>query len=562
MPGRSRSAEDSGGKLSHFVPFAFGLFAAWLAEVPDSNASYAVIALGAAIAFLSFRRRSAPSRATIALWALLALCAVPAAAARFFPMLRPMLPGFGSSYPPTRFLLVLGSAALFAGFRRWTPEPFRAWHFGLALLWITLCAARSYELYRRLVYGYDLAHVLNLLDNTLDGRFLYSDYIGATILSHHLFLTLPLLAPLYYFLHSPFLPQAAQIAMMGASALLLPWSLSRRYGRDAGVAAFFTFLMHPAFQGQILHEFDPGVIGLFALTLAIAGYCEDWSALFWIGWIGAILSKEHFAVAACVTGVVMMRAGEDGDRAHGKLLAVIGGSVLAGFVVFSFFGERSFNLGTQITLRTGGSALGTLVEPLRPSKIGYLVHMFLPNGGLALLAWPLILPALPELALNVVSRFPMNQLSSHYATVSLPMLAFATAVAVHRCAAKDGELGRWAVKYAIAASVGAAVFSNIGPISQSLAFYDVLTTERDWEVRYLDNMIARLPQGTVAVRGSNRLLIYFPRRRPAIDLPYLDTTKQMESKDLLILDGHSGEPPEGYRLIESEGSTYVYEKEK
>ncbi len=546
------------GKIPHVLLYAAGLGAAWLAEQNGSNAQFLILALGVPIAALTSTRKSTPSTATLWLWGILALMLLPASTVRLYPVLYAYLPGFGTSFPPTRFLFVLALAALFAGFRRWDPGRLRAWHFGLLFLWITICAARSFEIYKRLGYGYDLAHVLNLLDNTLQGRFLFSDYTNASILSHHLYLTLPLLAPLYFFVHSPYLPQAVQILLMAASAIILPWGITKRFGKDAGMAAFFTFLMHPAFQGQILHEFDPGVIGLFAVSLAILGFCDHSPPLFWTGCIGAVLSKEHFAAAMIVIGIVMIVT--DQGRREGKIMVGGAFALLLVFILYSLLSPGTFNLKSQWELRTGGSIMTLITEVFRPAKIGYVVHMFLPSGGLAFLAWPVVLAALPELAINVVSRFPMNQLASHYSTVSLPLLALASSLAVARCASRDHELGRWAAKYVICASVGAALFSNLGPISHSLAFYDVLMTERDWKFRYLDSMIARIPPGTVGIRGSHRLLIYFSRRRPAIDLSYINSREMVESRDFLVLDEYYGGPPDGYTLLESEGRTFVYEK--
>lgn len=530
-------------------------FAAYDAEAPRSTAQYAIIALACSLLFSLHQRKSSTPKAILGLWALLA-----------FTWLIPFLPGQGSAYPPTRFLVVLGAAGFFSTMNRWGILKFNAICATGFMLWMVLLTGRSWEIYKRLGYGYDLAHILNILENTSHGRFLYSDYTNGSILSHHLFLTLALLAPLTQLAETNFLPQMIQIALMGGSVLVMTWAATKKYGHSAGAAAFFSMLLHPAFQGQTLHEFDPAVIGTFSLSCAILGYCMERRGLLWVGALGAMLSKEHFVIAGILAGAVMIRNNEDthaGSRKDGMGLAALGIILIAGFGAYSLFFGGPLNISEQFTIRFGqggGSPVALIAEAFRPSKLGYLIHMLLPSGGLALLSWPLLLPALPELLLNMTSRFPMHHLSTHYSSLSLPFLAIATAHTIGYFTSKNAAHGRWAAKYVVVASLLSAIFSNLGPISHTGAFYDVLLSPRDWRYRSLDALVSRMPPGTVGVRGNHRLLIYFENRKPAIDLHYIDTSELMNTRDLLVYDDFPGPPPEGYQLIDSDGATKVYKR--
>jgi uncharacterized membrane protein len=495
-----------------------------------------------------YRRRHRLSPAATGLW--IALAAT---------ILVPFLPGMKSAYPPTRMLLVLAIAASAADDESWGVKAVKAVHIIFGALWVTTIGARSWELYKRLAYGYDLAHVLNLVSNTTHGRFLHSDYTGASILSHHMFLSLALLAPLHEFIRSPFLPQLAQILLLAAAVGLVTSAAARTYGAASGASAFFVFLMHPAFQGQILHECDPGTIGLFGVALALFGRAWERETVFWCGAALAVISKEHFALAAMIAGLVMMRGGAEAK--NGRRLAALGGATLVVFLVCTVLLAGPFGLMTQLRVRFGGDGIpviGPLLEALSPGKLGYLAHMLLPTGGLALAAWPLLLPALPETILNMTSRFPMHHVATHYNALSLPFLAFATAAAVGNLGKKSASTARSAARFVTACAFGAAFVSQISPLSHTGAFYDVFVTPRDGEPRRLDALVARLPAGTVGVRGNHRLLIYFPDREPAIDLPYIDTTRLMESRDLLIYDHYDGPAPDGRALIDSEGEVRVY----
>jgi uncharacterized membrane protein len=536
-------------KIPHILLILVGSAVAWASESAGSNARLLIPALAALlVAIIAFRPKPFPIAASWP-WGVLA--------ATFFI---PFLPGVLGPYPPTRFLLVIAAAFILARGIRWEPDRFRISHLFFLLLWLTLLGARAYELHKRLAYGYDLAHVLNILSNTLEGRFLWSDYTDASILSHHFFLSLALLAPLHGLWRSPFLLQGLQIVLMGASVIMVQQAAWRRFGRGASAATFFTFLLHPAFQGQALHEFDPGVIGLCGVAIALLGYAIPHRPTLLGGALLAILSKEHFILAAAVGGFLLLF--EKKHRADGKLL--IGGAAVA-LVLFlggTLFFSGPFDLAAQIRLRlTAGAADAPPL--LSVGKIGYLLHMLLPNGGMALIAWPLLLPALPEILINLVSRFPMYHLAGHYSVVTLPFLAFATGAAIAKIETRyGGKNSRRAAAYVVASSILAAVFSNLGPISHTLAFYDVVLSERPDEPRFLDSLVARLPSGTVAVRGNHRLLVYFGARRPATDLSYMETDSMMASRDLLIGDHAPPPDPNLWERIDSHGEVVVFARRR
>lgn len=475
----------------------------------------------------------------------------------------PLLPGVHSPYPPTRFLMILSLAIFWAESRQWTPRRIGVGTVLLALLWIALDFGRSYLLYRKLEYGYDLAHVLNLLENTARGRFLYSDYTGASILSHHLFLTLSLLAPLYTVFHEPFLPQIIQIAAMGISVFVIGSAARARYGDGPGIAAMLFLLVHPAFQGQILHEMDPAAIGMLGTSVAIWGFVQDDLRALSIGVVFAILSKEHFAAAGVVAGFLLICA--PARRVEGVLLAVVSALALAGFILYSLSLDAEFGLAGQAALRFqsgSGGVAEILKSALAPPRLGYLLHLLAPSGFLCLLSPLWILPASPEILIVLTSKFPMYKLSSHYAALSLPFLSMAAAGGMARLSMVAGYSRQTVAAFGVASAIVAAIFSQLGPLSHTCAFYDVFFEAPTRDADELRDLVARIPGGTVGVLGDYRALILIPEREPVMPLGYIDTSKRLADRDYLILDRYDGKPPPGYKRIDGNANTELYRKNR
>lgn len=526
------------------VIIGIGLLVAAAAEVPGSNAVVLLAALGLFQLFLIWRTGCPISWAGLAAYAFLG--------ATWF---LPFLPGVGTAYPPTRFLVVV-AGALWIASGNWDTSAIRPSRLALwASCWLGLLLWRAYNLCDALAYGYDLAHVQNLLVNTLHGRFLFSDYTQGSILSHHLFVSLALLAPLYARFPHPFTLQAAQILMMGASAALIAAGAKRRFGPAVTAPVFLGLLMHPAFVGQALHEFDPGVIGLFGTAIALWGFGRDKVWALWGGIFLALLSKEHFAAAAVIAGFLMTLRAE--TRRTGLILAGLGILVGASFAAYAWTSSAPFNLKTQMTIRYG--AAGSAAPLSLSSTIGYILHLLLPSGGVALTGIAELLPALPELLVNITSRFPMHSLSTHYHVLTLPFLGWATAAGIARLEKWRGPTGRTAARYALAASVLAATFSQIGPISHSLAFYDILAKPRPAYAVWRD-FVAKWPIGNVAVKGGYRLLLLVPDRRPIMPLPYVNLDTPIRERAILVLDDTPDSSPTGYELIARRDKVRVFRR--
>lgn len=530
--------------ILHSVLLAAGLSVAALCEAPAARAPYALLLLGFAHLFLFWRTRHRGTWLGSVIYAGLA-------ASWFLPV----LPGVESAYPPTRFLVIAGSAAHLAG-GSWGTAVRRPWVAGLFVAaWCGVLAWRAHNLVDALAYGYDLAHVQNMLVNTLQGRFLWSDYTSGSILSHHLFVSLSLLAPVYAFAPHPFTLQLAQIVLMAASVGLVAAASSSRFGPATGLPALLVFLCHPAFAGQAVHEFDPGVLGLFGASLAAWGWGTRRPWALWTGTLLALGAKEHFAGAAFLAGCVLALKPE--ERRTGLLLMATAIVTIVPFVLHAYTSDDPFSLRTQLAIRFDDAAAPAF--RMTASRLGYILHLLLPTGGLALLGLPALLPCLPEPALNILSRFPMHSLTAHYHVMSLPFLALATGAGIARLEGWRPAWGESAARFAAASAILAALLSQIGPISQSLAMYDIIREPKpqyaEWEA-----FVNELPEGNVAVKGGYRLLLLVPDRRPIIPLPYIDLSAEIAKRPLLILDAVPDSAPPGATLVASRKDVRVYRR--
>ncbi len=537
-------------KFLHILCAAIGLAAAATAEREGFIAPRAALSLvGIAVAIRTFNRDKTPPSILLLPWILLGLSGI-----------MPFLPGHGGAYPATRFLVVLAAAASLSVPAGRSHARFSPWLFPLLAAWIALLAVRVSEIQARLGYGYDLAHVLNILENTVEGRFLFSDYTNGSILNHHLFLSLAILAPLYKMVRDPLAFQWLQVLLLGASVALTAWAARHRYGNRGATAAFLVFLLHPAFQGQALHEFDPGILGTFGVAIALLGWSRSSNRLLAAGAILAVLSKEHFAAAAVIAGILLLFARE--TRRTGIPLVLLGAAGLALWLACGFLLEGPFNLRTAFAIRlgieTGPVPAAPVVPFLSLGKIGYLLHLLLPSGGLALAGGVFLLPTLPEILINLLSRFPMYYLSNHYAVLSLPFLSLAAAAAVCRLGAGSHAAARHIPSFVGLCALLSAVFSNIGPVSHTGAFYDVIAETRPREPERVRALIARLPDGEVAVMGWHRTLTLLPHRNPVTPLPYIELTDPVEARPIWIVDHADIAIPEDRLLYDSEGELRVY----
>lgn len=227
---------------------------------------------------------------------------------------------------------------------------------------------------------------------------------------------------------------AAQSIMLAGTAIPLYFIARRRLGDVVGLVAPVLWWTYPHIFHVASYEFHPGSLGVFFLASAIAVDAseEPPKRAWWWLLAGAVCCREDIALS--VACLVLMRS-----RRALHLWVALG--CLIYFLVYAFvlvpmLGPKQ----NSVVLHFGhwGSSLPEVAFYLMthpgellafvfsPERVRYLLVLFGCLGFLPLLGARWLLPALPFLAINLVSAWPTAvELDSHYQTLLLPFLFLA-----------------------------------------------------------------------------------------------------------------------------------------
>ena len=270
---------------------------------------------------------------------------------------------------------------------------------------------------------YDLGNMVQTVWSTSHGDFMQmSGGSGDTIsrLSFHFDPFLALLVPLWWIWGNPVVLIAAQALALVSGVFPVYW-LARKHVADSRLAVAFgiAYLLYPATQ---FNTFTP--IGIHAVSFAtplilyaIWFLDEDRLILFALFGLLAATTKEE--IAAAVGGLGIWYAVRRGRKRAGLLIFAAGyGISLANilFVIphFAPSGQLSFTGRYADVGGTPGGMLSTAVhDPVAfvhqvttLHKLAFLILLFAPFLGLWLFEPIMLIGALPDLAVNLLSAKP------------------------------------------------------------------------------------------------------------------------------------------------------------
>lgn len=483
---------------------------------------------------------------------------------------------YRSRVDPLWFPAVLVAAAVAAAGAARAPLPVLPPRVGrrivvaATLLYAAFFFNRAVRGVDDLLFGYDLAHVRNILWNTREGRPFHSSFLEAPILAHHLYLWLLPLAWLSLLVDPPLLVQGLQVAAMAAAAAPL-YALGRREGGEGlGVAVALAYLFHAGTNGQTQSGFDPASLAVPCLALALWADAAGRPGLALAAIAAALPAKEHLAGAAAVWGLLRLRRW---PRHAAAALALS-----AAWIALSVGCTAAFSVGaSQAAIRLRGfgdgpaaAAIAAAAEAVRPAKIGYLLHLLAPLGFFSLLGAPSLL-SLPEAALVLVSAFPMHHLLSHYTAATVAPLAAGAAVGAGRVIARAPAESKPAVRRAVVAfllvsAAGHAWLSGLLPGGRIwLAEFsgriggdaDVAHAEAD-RVRALAAAVP--PEAGVGFRDvETPMLLLAERSRLYYDLPYARRAPPSDL-DVWFTRPEVRPPVEGYEVAGRSGQVVMWRR--
>jgi uncharacterized membrane protein len=372
--------------------------------------------------------------------------------------------------------------------------------------------------------------------NTAHGHFLQmtsGDGRQISRLAAHFDPILAAFAPLWWIWPSPEMLLVVQAAVVALGALPVFW-LARKHLRSDRAALGFAlvYLLYPATQWLTLNEFHPVALATPFLLFAFWYLDEDRLVPFAIFAVLAMTTKEE--IGFVVAGMGIWYAIRRRTR-PGAIVAVAGVlvSALAIAVVIPHYnaGAESAFYGRYDAIggSAGGIAKTAVTHPWRifeqafqGKDLHYLLHLLLPLGFLFVLSPVVLIAALPELALNVLSATStQTSIHFHYTAGAIAPLVAATVLGAAVLARRfpAGRVAVGAVLVALVASwkIGAIPLWGVVPGGEDYQ-------RNDWRVTPHDHIAARavslVPKEAV-VSSTNVLGAHLSDRRRVLSLPKL-----------------------------------------
>src|SRR5438094_137813 len=343
-------------------------------------------------------------------------------------------------------------------------------------------------------------------------------------------------APLWLAWPSPDMLLTAQAVAVAVGALPVYW-LARKHLRTdrAGLAFALVYLLYPPTQWLTLNEFHPVALACPLLLFAIWFLDEGRLIPFALCGLVAATTKEE--IGFVVAGLGLWWALARGRRVEGLAILAAGAAValIAIEVVVPHFNRAGSSSFFARYSEVGGSPGGIVHTAVtKPWKLvttavtgrglGYLARLFLPLGLLALLAPLLLLAAIPELVINLLSAATtQTSIRFHYTAGLIPVLVAATILGAARIArSRPG----WAAPLATGALV-LAIVSNYAlgaiplwrylPGGQQAQAHAADVTRHD---RIAARALRLIPQSAV-VSATNTLGGHLSARRRVLSFPII-----------------------------------------
>lgn len=292
---------------------------------------------------------------------------------------------------------------------------------GLYAVIFTAAAAINYRLY--LAPRLDLGNMVQVVWATAHGHFLQTSDLGGAEMSRlgaHFDPFLALLVPLWWAWSSPIILLAAQAISVASGALPVYW-LGRKH-LDNNHLAFVFAIAYLLYSPTQFNTFTPA--GIHAVSFAIplllyAIWFLDNDRLILFGTFAVLAATTKEEIALAVGGLGIWYAIRRNRRRIGLAIFGVGlGWTLINLLVviphYTPSGQLPFagryaDVGSTPggMLRVAATDPGAFVHSVATwHKLGFLVLIFLPLLGLWLLEPLMLLGAVPDLAINLLSAKP------------------------------------------------------------------------------------------------------------------------------------------------------------
>jgi uncharacterized membrane protein len=436
---------------------------------------------------------------------------------------------------------------------------------------------------------FDLGNMTQAVWATAHGHFLEVTNLAGeqtSRLGSHFDPILAALAPLWLAWPSPDMLLTVQAIAIALGALPVYWLARKHIGsQHAAVGFAFAYLLYPATEWLALNEFHPVAFACPLLLYAFWYLDEDRFVLFAVFALLAIACKEEIGLVVAGFGLWYLVSRRRWREGAGILAAGVAASAIAVEVVVPHFSGSSsafYSRYSEVGGTPGGILRTLFTHPLRVlgnafsrDDLDYLGHLLVPLGFVFLLSPVLLLAAVPEAALNVLSNNPYQaSVHFHYTAGLIAPLFIAS---VFGAAAIARRRPRW--KPAIGpAVVILAVLSNywLGAIPVWAALpggnnFQRNATHVTAHDRITERAVALVPPHAV-VSATNALGAHLSARRRILSFPRIDdaTWVAVDETNGSYLDGSAPLPmavdvsalrrDPGWRLVFEDDGVLVFRR--
>jgi uncharacterized membrane protein len=405
-----------------------------------------------------------------------------------------------------------------------------------AAAWVAAFAALSVLRQKAFFTGrFDMGNMVQAVWTTAHGHPLrMTDLHGDQIsrLAAHVDPILLVFAPLWWIWPSPYLLLVVQALTIGLGALPVYW-LARKHlhSARAGLGFVCAYLLYPATGWLALNEFHPVALATPLLLFAFWFLDEDRIVPFALCAVAASLCKEEIALVVAGFGIWYALARRRWWTGGAVAALGLAWGIVAIAVVIPHFndGQSSDFYGrySEVGGSPGGIVKTAFTHPLRILEaafsgrdLHYLWQLAFPLAFLFVLAPLVLVAALPELAINLLSATTtQTSIHFHYTAGLIAPLVVAAVLGAAR-------LRRWAFPIAALVAVAALVGNyHLGPIpgwrhvpgGQAFQSTSARVTEHD---AVAERALRLIPDNAV-VSATNTLGAHLSARRRFLSFPFL-----------------------------------------
>jgi uncharacterized membrane protein len=436
---------------------------------------------------------------------------------------------------------------------------------------------------------FDLGNMTQAVWATAHGNFLQVTNLAGdqtSRLGSHFDPILAALAPIWLVWASPDMLMAVQALAVALGALPVFWLARKHLASQRGGLGFaLAYLLYPATQWLTLNEFHPVAFACPLLLFAFWYLDEDRLVPFAVFSLLAICSKEEIGLVVAGFGIWYLFSRKRRREGFAILAAGVAATALAVEVIVPHFSGNSsafYSRYSDIGGSPGGILKTAFTHPwdivtfaFTQSHLDYLAHMLVPLGLLSFLSPVVLIAALPEVVLNVLSKNPyQTSVYFHYTAGLIPPLVIAGVLGA-------GRLTRWSPRAAPLlgpAVVVLAVLSNFWlgaiPVWASRpggSDYQRNATHVTPHDRITARAVAIIP-GHAVVSATNSLGAHLSARRRILSFPRIDdaTWVAVDETNGSYLDGTGPLPMEtdvaalrrdpGWKLVFEQDGVLVFRR--